>query len=211
MTSADDSGSPFAPLLADLEVELPAAFRTQFLIGPKSEDVAVITGRLDRVWHRPLWLTPVFWVLGRFGVLFPDTGTDVPATLRISGGEFEGRPCQFWERAYEFDRTRHLDAVVIYDQRRRRLNELLGPAHVLEIEWHTRFEASSVRITVRRWTIRIGHLRLPVPSALIGTLRIRQTALDDDAVHLTFVHTHPVLGRMFGYEGSLRVRREALT
>lgn len=209
MSAQPDSGSPFAPLIADSASGTATAFRTQFLIGAHSDAATIVSGRLDCVWHRPPILWPAFWLLGQLGVLFHETGSDVPAMLRISGGTYKGQPCQFWERRFQFARESRLDAVVIYDARRQHLIELLGPRRTLEIEWRTRFDDQSLRITVRSWAVRLGPVRLPIPSLLIGTLRIRQTALTDDTVRLRFVHTHPIFGEVFGYEGTLSVQREA--
>ena len=91
VTEASDS--PFSPVLADHVADLPPAFREQFLLAPEDPHAVLFEGRMYRVWRRPAWLWPVFWLLARPNILFPETGTDIPATMIIRAGrDRRGRP-----------------------------------------------------------------------------------------------------------------------
>ena len=42
-----------------------------------------LEGVMHDVWHKPGWLGPVYWALGKLGVLVPYTGREVPTTVQI--------------------------------------------------------------------------------------------------------------------------------
>lgn len=56
--------SPFEPVLGSEEIELPEVFQKQFLSAVDGNPEIILEGRMDKVWHRPAWLRPIFWSIG---------------------------------------------------------------------------------------------------------------------------------------------------
>ncbi len=206
--------SPFYPDLGVHVGELPTAFREQFLTPADVRYDIVLEGEMDSIWHRPGWLWPLLWVSAWFDMLFPDTGRGTPATMVISGGSYPGgRPYQTWRRTFRFAKARRFNAIMLYDDRSQQVMELLGPANALQLAWGLRFAPP---LTIEIWTgsaaLRLWRWRLPLPQWLSGTVRVVETADPDrdDTIHVDLTISHPLLGRIFGYEGTFRLRRQPL-
>ena len=203
--------SPFSPVLADLAASLPPAFREQFLLAPEHQHAVLFEGRMDRVWRRPAWLWPVFWLLARSNILFPETGTDVPATMTITAGRDESRhPYQRWSRTFAFTPPRHFDATMGYDLERGQVVEWFGRAGRLEVAWDVRFlPPDTIEIATRGATARLGRCRLPLPRPLcIAVQVVERAARDrDDAITIDLRFSVPLLGAVFGYSGDFQLRR----
>jgi hypothetical protein len=186
--------TPFAPTLAD--AGLPVVFRRQLL----SARPIVLEGTMDRVWRRRPLLRPLFSALALAHVVFPETGEDVPCRLeirRVRGG-------QAWLRTFAFARERRFDAVLGWDGRRGVQLERFGP---LELDWHVRFEPPAcLEIRSGRARLRLGPLRLPVPRVLTPDVEAIERALSRHELHVEVVMSHRLLGPLFGYGGTFRLR-----
>src|SRR5215211_1083584 len=77
--------SPFEHIFAAYFEPLPAVLRDHYLISADTPYRVVLEGTMDRIWHRPAWLWPVFWLLIWIDLLFPETGTQIPATMTVTG------------------------------------------------------------------------------------------------------------------------------
>jgi hypothetical protein len=187
--------SPFALTLAD--AGLPVVFRRQLL----SARPIVLEGTMDRVWRRVPLLRPLFSALALARIVFPETGEAVPSRLVIS----PERGGQAWRRTFVFAvRERRFDALIAYDARRRVPVERFGP---LELDWHVRFEPPGrLEIRTGRARLRLGPLRLAVPPALTPDVRAVERALGRHELHVELVLSHRLLGPLFGYGGTFRLR-----
>jgi len=89
--------------------------------------------------------------------------------------------------------------------------ELLGPGNALQLAWGLRFAPP---LTIEIWTgaaaLRLWRWRIPLPRWLSGTVRVVETADPDrdDTIHVDLMISHALLGRIFGYEGTFRLRRQ---
>src|SRR4051794_11759722 len=100
--------SPFATTLAAHASLLPPVFHAQFLAPGEASHPFKLVGHMDRVWHRPAWLWPAFWLLARVDALFPETGLMVPAAMTVTSYEdANSQPCQTWQRTFWLKPRRH--------------------------------------------------------------------------------------------------------
>jgi hypothetical protein len=211
-TPSPEAASPFGPVLGLKADDLPIALRDQFLLSPHHGYRVVLAGRMNRVWRRVKWLGPMFSVLARFDILFPDTGRDVTAMMIVEARSGNGMHAeQAWLRTFYFRRPRHFNAIMAFDQDLHRVVECVGPARCLEIIWDVSFLApSAIRIRTERIRLRLLGRQLPLPSWLsvevVATEQADLTRTDEITVDLAV--QHPWLGPVFGYDGRFRVSRE---
>jgi hypothetical protein len=207
--------SPFEPVFAAQQSEIPLSFQEEFLRSPEDPFRVILEGKMHRIWHRPRWLGPVFRVLGRLGILVPYTGQDIPTTLRVEPGRDEdGRPYHVCRRTFYFPSVVQFTTTTIYEQGR--VVDVVGPGNLLHIASHARFHPPAT-FTQRtaRVAIRVGPLRWQLPGWLwpwlLGVVRFVQTADATEAhtLHVRLAVRHPLLGDVFGYEGTFHTRRIA--
>lgn len=166
---------------------------------------------MDRIWHRPAWLWPFFWLLIWADLLFPETGTAIPATMVLTGHGAPDANYQSWERTFLFATPRRFNAVMAYDAAQGRVVEQLGPGHMLHMAWDVRFiPPATIEIVTCGCVLHVGRWRLALPSFLYPTVRAVETALPDcdDRIHIDLLMTHAWLGDIFGYDGTFVLRRE---
>jgi Domain of unknown function (DUF4166) len=214
MTHAPPARSPLDPVFAG-HTEVPFAFAEQFF---HTEDLPYgmrLEGVMHRVWHRPRWLAPLFRVLGRIRILVPQTGEEVPTTLTVRPGRsrMDGL-YHVWDRTFAFDPPIRFPTSIIYDRELGEVVDLVGPRDVLYMVWKAQFHPPD-RFTLDTHSIalRIRGRRLWLPTwlwkLLFGTVTFWQQAdsMDGDTVRVNLLIVHPLLGRIFGYEGTFRTVR----
>jgi uncharacterized protein DUF4166 len=201
--------SPFAALNPPLAAQLAAPLRDQYLLSPGDRHRVRLTGRMERIWHRPRWIRPLLGLLSGWAILVPDTGTDVPAEMVVAARrDRRGRPCQVWQRSFAFGRRRRsFKGVMVYDAERRTVVERLGPGGLIQIPWRMHvLPAGGLRIDIDG--IWVGPFRLP--RALSADVVATEQAVDARTIQIELEVRHRLLGPVFGYEGRFEVRREPL-
>jgi hypothetical protein len=210
--------SPLEPIFAG-HTDVPHAFREQFFRSPEEGFQVVLEGAMDQVWFRPLWLRPLFRVLGWMGILVPHTGDRIPAELRVGTARTpDGAPIHVWDRFLSFatpERTVRFRTKIVYDPALDEVVDLVGPGDVLYMVWYARFHApgdltlNTAGVALNLWG------RLWLPSWLwrwtLGTVRFLQRAEgpDSDTIRICLRVRHPLFGDVFGYDGAFRTRRVA--
>ncbi len=196
--------SPFAPIFAPHADAIPQAFRDQFLLAPEDPYGVTLEGRMN-VWHRPRWLAPLFWLLNKLRLFVAQTGRDVRTTVVITATrDAAGAP------------PARFNTATVYDAQRDQLVDLTGPGDRLHMASRAQFEPpATLRTTSDAFALQFGARVVWLPRAigrlLFGDARFVQRADDGDPqiVHVELVMTHPLLGPLFGYNGTFRVARAA--
>jgi Domain of unknown function (DUF4166) len=186
--------SPFADVLAGRE--LPRPFRLEFLEPP-----VLLVGAMDRIWHRPRWIRPLLACLARVDTLFPEQGEDVPTTMLVTADHR-------WLRTFSVARrVRRIDAAMSWDERRGRIVERMGPRGALELTWQVSFvPPDAIEIVARMDAVRVRGRRLALPRLLQIDAHTVDTARGD-RLRCELTVRHPLLGPIFGYDGTFEVRR----
>ena len=207
--------SPFSQILGPYQDKLPEFLLEQYLCPADADYEIVLGGQMQTIWRRPAWLYPVFWLLSKWDLFFPETGQNIPATLIISPGRNPaGEAIQVWERSFFFPNRvrRRYRSTMLYDSRSRMVVELQGRNNIFE-------EVAKIEIcppdTLEFQTVasvlRLGRLRIPLPKKLWITAHVVHRATEpeksESSVRLTI--THGLLGAVFGYEGRFRAKRRS--
>lgn len=206
-------GSPFEAVLRHQADLLPQQFVNQYLVGPDDSERALLVGTMERIWHRPKAIWPLLRMLAVLDIIFPEQGTNVPATMTVEGfWASGGRPAQTWRRSFALPTTRRFDAVMSFDSEVGRVVEWLRPWQLIEVVWEVAFEPpSTMRITAERMRIGRGSRRVSLPTWLTPSVIAVETAVGDQDIAIKLLVSHAWLRDFFGYEGRFRVTREAST
>ncbi len=203
--------TPFGSIFAAYHNDLPTLFKDQFLMPADAPFYILLNGQMDKVWHRPGWLKPFFWVLSWFDMLFPETGNDIPASMTIRGGyNRRQEPYHLWHRTFFFPKPRHFNAVMAFNSTADRVVELLGPHRLLEMQWDIQFKPPiTIKIVTSTCNIRVGNRRVSLPSFAYPTVRAVETIADkkQKKINVKLIVTHDWFGDVFGYNGTFKIRR----
>lgn len=207
--AADDDqvgtrAGPFAPVLGGYRQCLARPLADQFF-GADGAHRVRLDGTMHHIWHRHVWLRPLFSLLARFDILFPESGCDVAASMTIARVD-EGAT---WRRTFAFVKSRRFDATMRYLPQSG-LVERIGPRGLIEVPWRLRVLAGdAIEITTGRLQMRAGRLRLPIPGVFQVAVKAIERAVSEN-ISVDLVVSHRFLGAIFGYDGTFAVRREAL-
>lgn len=205
--------SPFSELLRPYTNELPDTLREQYLCPADAPYEIVLGGQMKRVWHRPAWLSPVFWFLSEGDILFPETGENIPTILVVSPKRNEqGEPIQTWERIFHFPKhvRRRYKSTMVYDEQSKHIIELQGPKNIFEEMAEIHFTPpDTLEILTVESILRLGRLRIRLPRRLWITAHVvqRVNSPHSNTSQVTLTITHGLFGPIFGYEGVFRATR----
>ena len=208
--------SPLEPIVADFGKALPLAFQEQFLHSDKMEYGMQLRGVLHKIWFRPRALAPLFWFLGKCRILIPSAAQEAPTTLDvITSRDTSGLPVHTWSRTVAI-RNRRIEfpTSIIYDAKLHRVVDLVGPCNVIYMVWRAAFhDDGSFTLDSEANAFRVGRLKLWLPRWLwpwlLGTVTFVQKAHPDapDTISIDLLLTHPLFGKVFGYDGTFRAVR----
>lgn len=198
--------NPFQASLGAALDALPGPLRDHFALASGSK---AYEGVMTRVWRKgglAGWLAfPALWMGRRLDLLFTDTGMEVPFRLenRVWMAP-DGTLRMDWVRQFRFpDGVRRFSAVMRFEPGRGIVDDL-GRRGILEAELHPRVEGRLLALHSGRQWVRVAGLRVPLPALLAGEARVREWMIDDQTFGIRVEVWSPLLGCLFGYEGSFR-------
>jgi hypothetical protein len=192
--------SVYARVLGDDFARLHPQLQRYFGGMPAGE-VGVGTGRYDHAGLRVRALRPLFALLGRRGIAFPEHGVGVPFTVRNTQ---DGDGALHAARTFEFPgavRTMR-DVMRVVDGR---LVDRLGAMGELEVELALAVSDGDLRMDSRRLGLRWGRLRVPLPRIVRVSLEERAIENGEQRVRVRVVT--PLIGEVYGYAGTFRYAR----
>lgn len=156
-------------------------------------------GVFDEAGSRLRWLVPMWRMLARFGLLFPDYGTNVPFTVRMvplsPGRVATTRRLQFPAGEREVADETHLVSGRLVDVHAR--GRLLVHMHPEVLD------DGSLAMTARQTRLRVASVLVWVPAVPVTlTQRWDETG---QCFHIDVRVRMPLLGEVFGYRGSFRL------
>lgn len=184
---------------------LQGAVRTHFSLAPNDRARIRLQGRMAEVWH-PRWLTPSLWVGAFLGVLFPETGRDVPTFITIRAQGLR----QQWDRTFEFDqRRRHFSDAMVYDRAKNRILNFFGSNDRFAMVFHfVPLPNGGLEIIGGQQYVNFGQKRLPVPQILTPAMIVQEWPVNDNQIGMELRMAHPTVGQIFTYRGQFTVTKE---
>lgn len=163
------------------------------------------TGIMKEIKGGPAWLYPIFKLGARRKLLFYETGTNIPFTIRNEAKYGPNDDKQIhWERIFYFgDTKRYFNALMSLDDKRSVIKDYLGEPAVLYSD--LAFEVTddgTLSICSLNQRLVLGKLELPLPKILQGLATVTERYDDKKAVYQIHVRVrNPLIGHIFSYEG----------
>ncbi len=202
---------PFAAALGEMTGHLPPALREQ-VIHPAG--ARHYRGTMSRVWYAPGWrgalVRPFCWLGRRASAVFSSPGTRVPFELdTVVHADSEAATAMTWVRTFHFAAgSQVFRGVITHDPRRGVLIDRVGRAGRIEVELTPTVDVGTGVLSLRsgRQWLHVARLRLRLPRWLVGSAEIREWQGTDGTLYLTLSVRHPLLGEIYGYEGTIDPR-----
>lgn len=185
---------------------LPPVFRHHYANRPFSRDMVVVEGLMD---VEMSWLMRLLSPLLRLsGALVPIAGRDIPVTVTFRS--------DLTSAAFIFDRQFRFPGRAPYHFR-----SVMVPAGGNEvIEWMPIgfgwraafvFDKGRVWLKHRGYALRLFGRAIPFPLGfLLGRGEAWEEALDKERFAMAMTIRHPLLGKVYGYNGAFTVREVRL-
>ena len=207
--------SPFESVFATTDAEIPHSFKEQFLHAPENPYDIDLQGRLE-IWYRPKWLSPLFRVLEKTGILVSETGKNIPVTLTVRAKYDENKnPVHYWDRTFQFKKKRSFNTILPYDFKKKEVGDFIGKSKFVYIVWKTRFHPPkkfTLDTNACAFHLKGRYFWLPawLWKPLFGVLRCSQEAenMESNNFHIDLIIWHPWFGDLFGYKGKFRTMRK---
>ncbi|MFI9504490.1 DUF4166 domain-containing protein [Nocardia sp. NPDC052566] len=194
---------------ADFE-RLHPQLRRRFAVGLDSNEACLGTGVMDRIWHGRRIVRPFLALGASRNILLPRTGADIPFTIEnVPYRDTFGRETVSFVRTFAFPGdTRRFDAQMVLDPRGDRVLDYLGTHQHLASDLHLSAEPDG-SLLIRSGDLRFREARvdLRLPEVLHGRAEVRESF--DDTIgrfRIDVRVTNPVLGPVFGYQGTFTAR-----
>ncbi|WP_017591890.1 DUF4166 domain-containing protein [Nocardiopsis potens] len=180
--------------------------RQRFSAGLDSGTSCIGRGTMDRIWHGGAAVRP-FLALGAVrNILVPEAGRDVPFTIEnVPYTDARGREAVTFVRTFLLPgRPRRFDAAMVYSPERGCIVDYLGTHHHLACDLFPEPDGRG-GLVIRSGPLRFreGPLDAGVPAPLGGAAEVRER-YDERAgrFRISVRVTNPLLGPVFGYQGS---------
>lgn len=163
------------------------------------------TGVMRQIITGEKLFTPFYIFASKFNFLFPESGQDIPFTIRNTTIKNpNGDYAVLWERTFYFgQKIRKFDAMMTIDLEKGIVQDYLGspPLFYSDLDFHVTKEGKLfIRSGVQRFVL--GRTEIPMPKSLEGRVIVEEGYNEEKDVFTIHVSIHnPILGRLMMYAG----------
>lgn len=165
-------------------------------------------GTMSRIETGAKWLKPFLTLTARWQFLFPESGDNVPFTIKntcrtLPTGEEE----IYWERTFYFEKaTRRFNACMMIDPKRRVVKDYLGePSFFYSDLLFNVTPDGRLLIHSGLQRVVIGKLEFPIPRLLKGIVEVEEGYDEVRKVFTIEVHIkNRIIGRLMSYKGEFK-------
>ncbi|MEM7342899.1 MAG: DUF4166 domain-containing protein [Chloroflexota bacterium] len=192
----------FAQILDKKFETLQEPVKTHLGLTPNDENYILLEGHMTKIWH-PAWFTIPLWVTSQFGILFPETGTDIPAKVTV---EAQGLRQQ-WHRTFHFPkRRRNFSDAMVYNPETGETLNYFGKNDRFAMVFHfTTLPNGGLEIIGGQQYIRLGRKHVAAPRILTPAIITREWPVSGQEIQVDFTMSHPLFGEMYTYKGRFTV------
>jgi hypothetical protein len=171
------------------------------------------SGIMEKIWHGRPFTLPFLYVGTWRRVMFPETGTKVPFTIRnYAYRDRFGRETVTWIRDFQTRRPRRFDAYMIHSPQRGKIVDYLGTHQHLAVDIDLAIdEQGGLRLRSGEQRFYEGPFAFRFPSFFTGRADVREWY--DDSLgkfRIDVKVTNRFWGPLFGYHGVFDVAWHAV-
>ncbi|PRO65450.1 DUF4166 domain-containing protein [Alkalicoccus urumqiensis] len=165
-------------------------------------------GTMSKIERGAAWLVPLLKLGVRWKLLFPESGNDIPFTIKntsriLSDGEVE----VYWERSFYFEKvTRNFNAFMTVDANQEFVKDYLGEPNLFysDLKFSVTSEGNMcIRSGVQRLILR--NIEIPIPSFLQADVVVEESYDEDkDTFTINVTIQNKIVGRVMAYEGEFK-------
>jgi hypothetical protein len=175
--------------------------------GFTSADAACFVGEgvMDEVWRGPFFYIPFLMVGAMRRAMFPETGRDVPFTVRnYAYTDSLGRETLTWTREFRMPRARRFDETMVYSAERGCIVVYVGTHQHLAVDLFIEAgRGGELRFRTGGQRLYEGRLALRFPMLLSGAALVTER-VNDEKERFDVAINNRLLGGIFGYRGWFR-------
>jgi Domain of unknown function (DUF4166) len=164
------------------------------------------TGTMAKIEAGPAWLKPFLTYAVRRKFLFPESGHDVPFTIKNSCRHLKSGITEvYWERTFFFEEAaRHFNAFMTIDAGRGVVKDYLGEPSLFYSDLKLSVSPQGgLRIRSGFQRLIAGKIEIPLPSLLRGEVAVEEGFDEVRGCYTIKVDIHnKLIGRMMTYEGT---------
>lgn len=205
--------SPLFSVFNPSKDNLPRAFAHQFLLTDDDDHYIQLSGKMSKVYH-PTIFSPLFWILGKFGMLVPKQGENIDTEVKLKAKlDNQGNVIHTYNRKLKFDPPYEFNTTFMFDEKYQMPAESLGPLGIMYMVWKTEFlPPNDFRFHTHATALKFGNFKLWLPKwiwKLLGTTYFEQssTALHPNQTIIALNIETPFSKKFFGYEGEFEVTK----
>ncbi|MBD8071460.1 DUF4166 domain-containing protein [Bacillus sp. PS06] len=165
-------------------------------------------GTMTQIESGPALLMPLFKLATRWKFLFPESGADIPFTIKNSCRALPtGEAEIYWERSFYFDKvTRHFNAFMTIDEERKVVKDYLGEPSLFYSDLaFTVTAGGGMTIGSGMQRMLIGKWEIPIPRLLEGVVTVEEGYDEGREVFTIRVDIrNRIVGRLMTYEGEFK-------
>jgi Domain of unknown function (DUF4166) len=163
-------------------------------------------GKMMKIETGPAWLKPFLTYAVRRKFLFPESGEDIPFTIKNSSRILpDGQTEVYWQRSFFFEKvTRYFNAFMTIDAKRRLVKDYLGEPSLFYSDLMFQVTPEG-RLWIRSGSQRFiaGWLEISLPPLLRGIVTVEEGYDEVCGSYTIKVDIHnKIIGRMMTYEGA---------
>jgi Domain of unknown function (DUF4166) len=164
-------------------------------------------GVMDEVWRGPFFYVPFLMVGATRRAMFPETGRDVPFTIRnYAYTDGLGRETLTWTREFRMPRARRFDETMVYAPERGCIVVYVGTHQHLAVELFIE-AGKDGELLFRTGAQRMyeGRVAFKFPLLLSGSALVTERVNDaEERFEVDVAIRNRMLGGIFGYRGWFR-------
>lgn len=181
--------------------------RIQERFGFSSRDgvASIGTGMMETIWHGPLYTMPFLYIGSWRRIMFPESGTNVPFTIRNYAYVDEyGRETITWVRNFSTPKPRRFDAYMIFSEQRGLIVDYLGTHQHLAVDIDLSVdERGGLRLRSGAQRFYEGLIDFSFPMLFSGIADVCEWYEEkDQRFHIEVNVNNRVWGPLFGYRGA---------
>ncbi|WP_078551422.1 DUF4166 domain-containing protein [Bacillus alkalicellulosilyticus] len=186
----------------------------KFGLTSQANIASISRGVMDEIWGGRIFMYP-FLQLGTLKhISFRERGSQIPFTLENYAYKNSiGQECMAWNRSFNFSKTRHFDATMVYSSKTKGIVDYLG----IDQDFVTKIDLSvlengGIRLLSGPLVFNNMGIKFNIPSFISGVAEAVEWYDEiNEKFHIKVEVKNKMFGTIFGYKGTFKTEYYSCT